>query len=123
MSNLYKKSFANPDDQKTPDKTVADVVMMGSVMASRVVIQPGWKWSECIQPIVGGQSCQAPHLGVIAQGTLHVIHDDGTELTVNAGEVFACSPGHDAWVIGDREVISYEFNNSGKDWAVWAKAE
>ena len=75
--------------------------MMGSVMASRVVIQPGWKWSECIQPIVGGQSCQAPHLGVIAQGTLHVIHDDGTELTVNAGEVFACSLGHDAWVIGE----------------------
>ena len=122
MSNLYKKSFSHPDDVKTPDKTVAEIVNMGSVMASKVVIQPGWKWSECIQPIVGGDSCQAPHLGVVAQGSLHVVHDDGTEVTVIAGDVFACSPGHDAWVVGDEETIVYEFNNTGKDWAVWTKA-
>jgi len=24
-----------------------------------------------------------------------------------------------AWVVGDEEVIGYEFNNSGKDYAVW----
>jgi hypothetical protein len=119
MSNLYKKSFTKPDDFKKPDKAVAEIVNMGSVMASKVVAQPGWKWSESIKPLVGGDSCQAPHLGVVTQGSLHVVHDDGTELTINAGDVFACSAGHDAWVIGDVEVIIYEFNNSGKDWAVW----
>ena len=46
-----------------------------------------------------------------------------SEMTVSAGEAFSCAPGHDAWVVGDEEVISYEFNNSGKDYAVWKSSE
>ena len=123
MANLEKKSFDSPDELKTPEKTTAAVVNFGSVAASRIVLQPGWKWSECIKPIVGTESCHAGHVGMILQGTITVVHDDGSEITVSAGEAYSFASGHDAWVVGDEEVIGYEFNNTGKDYAVWQSDE
>ena len=123
MASLEKKSFDNPDEVKAPEKTNAAVVNFGTVAASRVVLQPGWKWSECIKPVVETESCEAGHVGMILKGTIKIVHDDGAEMTVSAGEAFSCAPGHDAWVVGDEEVISYEFNNSGKDYAVWKSSE
>ena len=119
MANLEKKSFAQPDQLITAEKTDATVVNFGTVEATRVVLQPGWKWSECIKPLVGTESCRAGHLGVVHQGTLKVVHDDGSEITVSAGDVYSLPPGHDGWVVGDEECIGYEFNNAGKDYAVW----
>ena len=40
-------------------------------------------------------------------------------MIVSTGEAFSCAPGHYAWVVGDEEVVSYEFNNSVKDYADW----
>ena len=57
MTNLSKKSFAEPDELKTPPKTNAAVVKLGNVTASKLTLEPGWKWSECVQPAVGGDSC------------------------------------------------------------------
>ena len=123
MANLEKKSFDNPDEVKAPEKTNAAVVNFGTVAASRVILQPGWKWCECIKPVVETDSCQAGHVGMILQGTLTVVHDDGSEITVSAGDAYSFAPGHDAWVVGDEEVIGYEFNNTGKDYAVWQSSE
>ena len=90
MANLEKKSFDDhPDELKAPEKTNAPVVNFGTVAASRVILQPGWKWSECIKPVVGTDSCQAGHVGVILQGTLKVVHDDGSEITVSAGDAYS----------------------------------
>ena len=60
---------------------------------------------------------------MILQGTIKVVHDDGSEITVSAGEAYSFAPGHDAWVVGDEEVIGYEFNNTGKDYSVWQSDE
>ena len=119
MTTLIKKSFDDPDEVKTPEKTHAATVNFGTVAATKIVAQPGWKWSECIKPHVGGDSCQAGHVGMVLQGTIHVVSDDGSEITVTAGDAYTFAPGHDAWVVGDEEFIAYEFNNSGKDYAVW----
>jgi len=85
------------------------------------VLQPGWKWSTCIKPIVGTETCQAGHVGVIAQGTMHVKHDDGTEMEFIEGDTYFLAPGHDAWVVGDKEVIGYEFITDDKDFGPWKK--
>ena len=85
MANLVKKSFDNPDDLVAPDKTRAEILEFGTIKAVRVTAQPGWTWSECIKPHVGGDSCQAGHLGTCVQGSMRVTHDDGTEMIVNAG--------------------------------------
>jgi hypothetical protein len=122
MPSLVKKSFDNPDELVTPDKTRAEILEFGTVKAARVTAQPGWKWSECIKPHVGGESCQAGHLGACVQGSMRVTHDDGSELIVNAGDAYSIAPGHDGEVISDVAFIGYEFNNQGKDFAVWEKS-
>ncbi len=122
MATLQKKSFDNPDETKTPDKTLAQTVNFGTVAATRITIQPGWSWSDCIKPHVGGDSCQAGHVGMVLKGSLRCRHNDGSEIVVTAGDAYSFAPGHDGWVEGDEEAVLYEFNNTGKTYAVWETA-
>jgi hypothetical protein len=68
ITYLSKKSFAEPNEFKTPPKTNAVVVKLGNVTASKIILDLEWKWSECLQPAAGGDGCQAGHVGVIIQG-------------------------------------------------------
>ena len=122
MPNLFVKSFKDADEVKTPDKTHAAVVKLGNVNATKVVLQPGWKWSECVKPVVGGDSCQAGHVGVIIQGSMKCTHDDGSEIVASSGDAYYFAPGHDGVVLGDEPVIMYEFAETGKDFGPWKKA-
>ena len=36
-------------------------------------------------------------------------------------EILILAPGHDAWVVGDKEVIGYEFITDDKDFGPWKK--
>ena len=110
MKKLYAKNFADADEVKTPPKAKVEVVKLGNVNASKLILEPGWKWSKCIKPTVGGDSCQAGHVGVVISGKLMCIHDDGTELTYTAGNAYSIEPGHDGWVVGDEPAVVYEFN-------------
>jgi hypothetical protein len=47
-----KGSFESPNETRTPDKSKIDVVKLGDTSAARITFQPGWKWSECIKPVV-----------------------------------------------------------------------
>src|SRR4249920_298673 len=112
MAGLTAKQFDSPDETRTPDKSKMEVLDLGSAKAARLTAQPGWRWSECIKPVVGGDSCQAHHVGVIISGTMHVLHDDGTEGELTEGSGYEIQPGHDAWVVGDAPVVAYEFDSS-----------
>ena len=63
--------------------------------------EPGWRWSECIKPVVGTESCQAHHVGTVVGGSMHVVHEDGTEQDITEGDAYVIEPGHDAWVTSD----------------------
>lgn len=110
MASLAAKSFDSPDETRSPEKTRMDIVRLESASAARVTFSPGWRWSECIKPVVGTESCQQHHVGVVMSGRLHVAHNDGTEAEVGPGEAFEAQPGHDAWVVGDEDLVVYEFD-------------
>jgi hypothetical protein len=112
MAGLTVKNFEAPDEVRTPDKTKVEVVDLGGVRAARLTAQPGWRWSECIKPVVGGDSCQAHHVGLVASGTMHVAHTDGTEGDTGPGDIYVIEPGHDAWVVGNEPVVAFEFDSS-----------
>ena len=114
MAGVVKKGFASADEVRTPDKTRLEILDLGGgFKAARMTAQPGWKWSECIKPVVGTDSCQNDHVGYIASGTLHVVHDDGTEADTGSGMAYRIAPGHDAWVVGNEPVVAYEFKSAG----------
>lgn len=109
MAGVQVLNFDSPDETRTPDKTRVDVVRVGPTSAARLVFEPGWTWSDCIKPVVGTDSCQARHVGVLQSGRIRVVHDDGTELELSPGDAYVIEPGHDAWVVGDEGVVAFEF--------------
>lgn len=64
-----------------------------------------------LKPVVGTDSCQARHVGVVQSGRLAVRHDDGTEAELGPGEAYVIEPGHEAWVVGDEPAVGYEFDS------------
>ncbi len=115
MASMESKSMDAPDETRSPDKTVMDVVHLGSATVARLRVEPGWRWSECIKPVVGGDSCQAPHLGYVVAGRLHIASTDGSELDLGPGDVYRLDPGHDAWVVGEEPVVALEFESETAD--------
>ena len=111
MAGLEVRDFSAPDETRTPDKTKVEIVRMGGTSASRMSLEPGWRWSDCIKPVVGTDSCQVHHVGVMLSGTLHVAHNDGSEQDISAGQAYVIEPGHDAWVVGDEPAVGYEFDS------------
>jgi hypothetical protein len=111
MAGVEIGDFGSPDETRTPEKTTVEIVRMGGVAASRMRLEPGWRWSECIKPVVGGERCQAHHVGLLQSGTMHVVHEDGSELELGPGSAYEILPGHDAWVVGDERAVMYEFES------------
>jgi hypothetical protein len=109
MAGLQVRDFQAPDETRKPDKTQVDVVRIGGTTAARLTLEPGWKWSECVKPVAGTESCQARHVGVVQSGRMHVTHEDGTEGDIGPGEAYVIEPGHDAWVVGDETFVGFEF--------------
>ena len=70
MAGLEVRAFNAPDETRRPEKTQVDVVKMGANTAARLTLEPGWKWSECIKPVVGTESCQVRHVGVVQSGRM-----------------------------------------------------
>jgi class 3 adenylate cyclase len=109
MAEHRVKSFANPDEVLEFPKTRVRVVELGDITVGHFVNEPGWSWRECIQPTVGGEWCQARHLGMMISGRLGVELEDGTTYEIGPDEVFDIPPGHNGWVIGDEPVVQVEW--------------
>jgi hypothetical protein len=112
MGGFEMRDFNSPDESRTPEKTRVDVVRMGGATAGRLTFEPGWRWSECVKPVAGTDSCQARHVGVVQEGRLHVVHEDGSEGEMGPGDAYVIEPGHDAWVVGEERFVGFEFESA-----------
>src|SRR5215204_1385472 len=80
MAAIEVKSCNAPDEvRRLADKGTVELVSMVGVTVGRVTLQPGWRWSEHVKPMVKTDSCQATHTGYVISGRLHVQMDDGSE--------------------------------------------
>src|SRR5919206_579482 len=90
------KNFDSPDETRPFEgKGQADVLNIGGKVVGKAVFEPGWKWSENVKPIAQTDSCQVSHLGYCISGSMTVLMDDGSQLEIGPGDVFAIPPGHD----------------------------
>lgn len=118
VTQLQSKSFDNPDEVRTPAKTRVEVVHLEGYTIGRFTFQPGWRWSECIQPVVQTDQCQLSHVGIVLSGRITTRMADGTLKTMVAGDAYTIPPGHDAWVDGDEPLVAIEIMSAD----VYAKA-
>jgi hypothetical protein len=103
------KSFSSPSETREFPNGRAEILEMGGAEIGRLVLEPGWRWSNDVKPIAGTDSCEAPHFQYHVSGELAIRMDDGTELVARAGDLTSLPSGHDAWVIGDEPVVVVDF--------------
>lgn len=118
VSRFETKSHDKPDEVRAPSKTRVEIVRLNGYTFGRFNFEPGWRWSECIKPVVGTQSCQVSHVGHAVSGRLTVKLDDGTQKTFEPGMSYTIPPGHDAWVEGNERFVCIEVMSA----EVFAKA-
>jgi class 3 adenylate cyclase len=88
----------------------AQLISIGGITVSRSVQPPGWHWRNDFQPLVGGDWCQAHHVGIGLEGRQGVRLADGTEFEIGPGELYDIPPGHDGWTIGDEPCVMLEWS-------------
>ena len=108
------KSHQSPDEVRTPSKTRVEVVRLEAFTMGRFRFEPGWRWSECIKPVVKTESCQASHVGYAVSGQITVRMNDGTQKTIRPGDSYTIPPGHDAWVEGKEPFVGIEVMSAEK---------
>ena len=54
MASIEVKNFANDADEvSTPNNARVETVNVGGQRVMKICVQPGWKWSNDIKPVVG----------------------------------------------------------------------
>ncbi|TAK00742.1 MAG: hypothetical protein EPO36_07690 [Chloroflexota bacterium] len=116
---LTRKSFKSPDAVRDLGRGIGGFVDMGRGFAiGRAVLEPGWRWSIDIRPIVGTTSCQVHHVQMVVSGQMAVRMDSGREDEFGPNDVVDLPPGHDTWVVGDEPLVILEFSGNSENFAL-----
>ena len=105
MTRLERASLLDPANQRPLSRATGATAMVGGLAVGRATLEPGWRWSEDVKPVVGTEWCEAHHLHILVSGrfAVRLADEDEVEEFV-AGDVFDIPPRHDAWVVGDAPV-------------------
>jgi quercetin dioxygenase-like cupin family protein len=106
MYEVILKRFEMPDEVREFEKGRFELVHIGGMTIGRATYEPGWKWSTHVGPLVGKNSCDVPHVGLVLSGSATAAMNDGRVVVMKAGDLFDIAPGHDSWVVGDEPYVS-----------------
>jgi SnoaL-like domain len=99
------KDFAEPDEVRRFGHGRLEVLHLAAGDVGRMVLEPGWHWSEDVKPIAGTGLCETAHFGYQVSGVLRIQLADGTTIDVRPGMAGTVPPGHDAWVVGEEPAV------------------
>jgi class 3 adenylate cyclase len=105
MTRLEHASLLDPANQRPLSRASGATAQVAGLAIGRATLEPGWRWSEDVKPVVGTEWCEAHHLHILVSGrfAVRLAGSDEAEEFV-AGDVFDIPPRHDAWVVGDEPV-------------------
>jgi class 3 adenylate cyclase len=116
------RGFDAPDERRSFPGGFLDLVAVGPLTFGRDTLQPGWRWSTDVKPIVGTERCEHHHVGYQLSGRWICEDREGVQVEIGPGDVFDTPPGHDSWVVGDEPSVSIEFQGIA-DWAAKGTSE
>jgi quercetin dioxygenase-like cupin family protein len=112
---IDRKNLGSPDETRSfTAKGHVQVIALGEATIGRGTFEPGWRWSEHVKPIAGGDSCQANHTGYVLSGRMRIRANDGKEIEIGPGDAFVAAPGHDAWVVGSESCVMVDWTGIAK---------
>ena len=109
---LEIKNYSKPDEVRTFEKGKIELVHVAGAAIGRLTLEPGWRWSTHVKPVVKTEWCEAPHFQYVVSGRLHGVMADGTEIEAGPGDVLYMPPGHDGWVVGDEPTVLVDWNGA-----------
>ena len=109
MADFRLKNLSVPDDLTEFPRITIQHVDVGDVTVGRIVTEPGWRWYTDVRPGVGGEWCEARHIGIVISGSFGVVLRDGTTVEFKRDDVFEIPPGHDGYTIGDEPCVQIEW--------------
>ena len=109
MNKVECKSFGQSDEVREFPKGRLELLKIGGATVGRATYEPGWRWSTSLRAMSKTESCKAAHFQYHVSGVMRVRMDDGTELDCKAGDISLLPSGHDAWVVGDEQVVVVDF--------------
>lgn len=109
MAAIKLRHLAEPDEVRPFPFGVGELTRLGTLTIGRALLQPGWRWSSSLGPMMGNPSCPIHHTHVLLAGRFAVQMDDGELVEMQPNDVFDVPPGHDAWVVGDEPVVLLDF--------------
>ena len=118
VSRFQRSSLNDPASRRELPRYVGELARVGPLTVGRARLEPGWRWSVDVRPVVGTSSCMVHHVHVLLAGRLGARLDDGEEAAFEPGEVFEIPPGHDAWVIGDDPVEILDISGNVGDFGL-----
>lgn len=104
------KNFTNPDETISFPGITEALVEIGGMTVARTVQDPGWRWSIDMQPLVGGEWCQAHHVGAVISGQVGFLLRDGRILEFGPDDVYDIPAGHDGYTIGEEPAVLIEWS-------------
>lgn len=110
MADVPRGNLDSPDEVIEFPKITAKLVELGDLTIAMLVSEPGWRWSVHNRPKVGGEWCQARHIGVVISGRVGIDFSDGTSAVFGPNDVFDIPPGHDGYTVGDEPVVQIEWS-------------
>jgi hypothetical protein len=105
MEIAEHRTFDKPDETREFSHGVAEILRVQGSDIGRLVLQPGWRWSEHVKALAGTEWCEAPHFQYHVAGRLGIQMASGEQFEAGPGDVTALPHGHDAWVIGEEPVV------------------
>lgn len=100
------KSFDAPDDALTFDKARINVIKVEDKAFTRLSLEPGFTCTSLLKPEEKESGyCEAPHLGYLISGKIHLKMKDGSEYDINAGSIVDIPGGHEGWVEGNSPAV------------------
>ena len=105
MAAIQRKNFAQPDEAREPPFAHTSLTHVGTHTIGRGVLEPGWRFSTHMGPLMGTELCPIHHLQLVQSGRMAIRMADGEEVELVPGDVSDIPPGHDAWVVGDEPVV------------------
>lgn len=116
MPEIRRKNLLAPDEWIEFELGRMTSVRVGDLTVGYEVLEPGWRWSTHLKPLVGTDWCMARHVGFQVSGRWTLLMQDGTTMEIVPNDVFDVPPGHDAWVIGDEPSVALDWEGL-RTWA------
>ena len=115
---VTSRNFTSPDQTRNLGHGTGSYVVVAGLAIGRATLEPGWRWSVDVKPLVRTPSCQIHHLQMILEGRLGVRMDEGGEYDFGPGEVIDLPPGHDVWVIDDQPVVIVDMSGNSAEFSL-----